>query len=349
MMLIVARLLLLVVCALLGRSNAAAVDIMTQEGKKSGPAFRRSVPNRRQEQAASLRSDGRGGLMEVQEAAAAPLQGSKAKGTVTVKLKPQVDLLPEKLQVGEEMPSSVGPSAAAPVQLVSPLEVVTGGVNGVSSGLHTFAQGLQSPGLVWQASDSAQTGEEGAGEAAATRSEGELMVEAEVSSLTVTLLVVLVYVLAIFGIGFAYTKMKTADMTLADMPKEAISAEQDFSDGLCACASSLPICLTSCLIPCVRWSDTMAQARFESFFKALGIFTSFLVLNSFFSGVGTMAVVALGTVYRVKIRQEYGMLTSVKTHCLDLLSWLCCTPCAIAQEARHVERAESAGLKPKPV
>lgn len=271
-------------------------------------------------------------------------QRQKTPGSVTVSLHPQLDeeVGPRKQEVEDfeasnhdlsEEPEHVSRNNENPLAVAA--RQFSQGVDGFARGAGSFVAAVgtaASSGLVWQQKGEAQVFQQnGAME--------ELLIESRLSSVMVALIICVIYLAVVFAIGFAYVKIKTADSVLNDGMK-SLPAD-DFSDGICACSSSLPIALTACLIPCVRWSDTMQQSGFLQFFQALGIFTCLLLVNTFISGLGTLLIVILGVFYRVKIREASNLPTSPKTHALDFLVWFCCTPCAIAQEARHVERTQS--------
>lgn len=51
---------------------------------------------------------------------------------------------------------------------------------------------------------------------------------------------------------------------------------------------------------------------------------------------GIIPALVFGTIYRGKLREKFAIPGSWLE---DVLTWGCCMPCAIAQEARHVDRA----------
>merc|ERR1719420_76531 len=94
----------------------------------------------------------------------------------------------------------------------------------------------------------------------------------------------------------------------------------------------------ACFCPCIRWSDTTSQLHFLSFYLGLLIWCCLSLFNVLFAGVGFVLVAIMGAYYRSKIRAYFGHPRSCMTGFQDVIAWLCCQPCAIAQEARHVER-----------
>ena len=138
-----------------------------------------------------------------------------------------------------------------------------------------------------------------------------------------------------------------------------------WSDGIFDCFDSASICVISLFLPFLRWSTTVSRLRYLSFPSALMLSTPpfllytvlYVYLNVRYpSTYGTDAVesygaiyfvlltvmivahltfVALGAYYRGKVRREYNVNGNVMEDCC----WhFCCGCCAIAQEARHVDR-----------
>jgi Cys-rich protein (TIGR01571 family) len=123
-----------------------------------------------------------------------------------------------------------------------------------------------------------------------------------------------------------------------------------FSDGLFDCFDAMSICFMSlCCLP-IRWAQTVERLRFMSFTKALvfygfpwlvmiGMQTAYnLTLHWWFIiplVVCNLIQIALGTIYRTKIRERYQIPGS---ECEDCVLHTFCTCCAVAQEARHVDR-----------
>lgn len=138
-----------------------------------------------------------------------------------------------------------------------------------------------------------------------------------------------------------------------------------WSDGIFDCFDSATICLLSLFLPFLRWSTTVSRLRYLSFPAALLLSTPpFLLYTALYvylnvhypSTYGTDVVesysavyfvllavmlaahltfVAIGAYYRGKMRREYGVGGNVVEDCC----WhLCCGCCAVAQEARHVDR-----------
>lgn len=156
--------------------------------------------------------------------------------------------------------------------------------------------------------------------------------------LTIALAAVL-YLLLAMGVGYCYMSYKGPRLESAS----GYLPEDGFSDAICECGQSWSICVWSCCCPCIRWSDTVSQMHFLAFYLGILTWSSLFFCNGLFSGLGFLLIVLVGAWHRGKIRAHFGLPRSCMTGFQDVIAWLCCQPCAIAQEARHVERA--LGLK----
>jgi len=138
-----------------------------------------------------------------------------------------------------------------------------------------------------------------------------------------------------------------------------------WTDSLFDCFDSGVICLLSLFFPCVRWSMTISRAKYLTLPVALLLFALPYVVvqgcytylsiaypdtygtdaNPTYDGVyiALMSVmsfcqvlgVVIGAYYRNKIRKDYQIPGNAVEDCA---MHLCCQCCAIAQEARHVDR-----------
>ena len=124
-----------------------------------------------------------------------------------------------------------------------------------------------------------------------------------------------------------------------------------FSDGIFDCFDGMTICLLSwCLLP-VRWAQTVERVRWQSFGSALLMYglpgLLFIVFETIYeidmrrwwwaipAALCNLACVVMGCTNRGKLRAHYQIPGSEAEDCM---LHLCCTCCAVAQEARHVDR-----------
>jgi Cys-rich protein (TIGR01571 family) len=140
---------------------------------------------------------------------------------------------------------------------------------------------------------------------------------------------------------------------------QAVRLTGSWSDGICDCFSDCESCLLSCCCPCIRWGLTLKRAGLWSFGAAALVYFILRLGTNFVSPemrylVGTDWIVILGVVsficliaisvkYRVAIREKHRIQGNVFEDCL---CHTFCACCAVAQEARHVDR--DLGLLPMP-
>jgi len=149
------------------------------------------------------------------------------------------------------------------------------------------------------------------------------------------LVAALLYAVLIFGVAYCYMQNRGKNVSAST----GYLPEDGFSDAICECSQSWPICMWSCFCPCIRWSDTAAQMQFMSFYLGIALWCFLMLGNSLVSGLGLLLIVLLGAWHRNKTRAAFGLPRTCTTAIQDIIAWSCCQPCAIAQEARHVERA----------
>jgi len=121
-----------------------------------------------------------------------------------------------------------------------------------------------------------------------------------------------------------------------------------FSHGLCdtaeCCGADRCMCFFAWCCPSVRWADTLSEdkAKLLSFWPALLIFA---VLNNLrgvvcyqISAIVGLSLLVAVVYTRQQIRKRYQLEHGTcGTVCFDCLTWCCCSPCAIVQEARQAQ------------
>jgi len=125
-----------------------------------------------------------------------------------------------------------------------------------------------------------------------------------------------------------------------------------WSDGLFDCADSWLICCLVVFCPCIRFGMTVNRALPESgFFKPCGLYLicfgafsvlwwiggAFLSLEYLWipSAIAFVPLICLVAYYRTQLRSKYDILGTI---IWDFFVHWFCLPCALAQEARHVDR-----------
>mmetsp|Transcript_13462 Transcript_13462/g.31920 ORF Transcript_13462/g.31920 Transcript_13462/m.31920 type:complete len:321 (-) Transcript_13462:204-1166(-) len=115
----------------------------------------------------------------------------------------------------------------------------------------------------------------------------------------------------------------------------------EWSSGYWDCCADQQIFWLSCCCPFLRWGDTMGMAGIISFWPATLLWL-FIQASTFLLPLFLLINVALMTYGRQMLRKGFGMkdLGTGQGICGDCMYVSFCTPCAITQEARHVEKAK---------
>lgn len=111
--------------------------------------------------------------------------------------------------------------------------------------------------------------------------------------------------------------------------------------GLFDCLAEPRICCLTCCCSGIRWADNMRQANFAAFWPALIFYTFLQSAANVSSYLGGLWIVWLFTVVymRMRIKMRFNIGIGCTGCITDTLSYMCCTVCAITQEARQLELA----------
>lgn len=119
------------------------------------------------------------------------------------------------------------------------------------------------------------------------------------------------------------------------LPLDATSV--GWSTGVCDCMRGrFSTNFMACCCPAVLWAETVSDAGLQSFWKAYAMYT----LGALVSLLPCASPIdaALATWDRHELREKLGMpAANTWTFLSDCLCYCCCSPCMLAQEARHVE------------
>jgi len=133
---------------------------------------------------------------------------------------------------------------------------------------------------------------------------------------------------------------------------QAVSSrpEQDFNDwtsGPFDFVADWSVCCWSCWCPCIRWADNMDMLGILSFWVGLLVFCGLVLLGTVPGGLLFWLVASLLWMsFRQQLRVKFDMeQNNLRTFAGDCLLYCCCWPCAISQEARHIEEACRAAHK----
>lgn len=99
------------------------------------------------------------------------------------------------------------------------------------------------------------------------------------------------------------------------------------------------ICCFAFCCSAIRWGDTMQNPKvaFLAFVPAVSLFSLLVGLSSLSFGVTGIFLIILLVSGRQRVRNRFGIQSGASTLCTDCCLYMCCTPCAIAQEARQAE------------
>lgn len=98
------------------------------------------------------------------------------------------------------------------------------------------------------------------------------------------------------------------------------------------------LCLFTCCCGAVRWAETISMSGLMSFFSALMLFVVLTFIGSF--SYSWIIFVGVLTYFRQRLRIEYDLpFGDPLTIAEDCCTYCWCSPCALTQEAIHVELA----------
>ncbi|CAD7930278.1 unnamed protein product [Amoebophrya sp. A25] len=159
-----------------------------------------------------------------------------------------------------------------------------------------------------------------------------------VSLYTALAYLVLVSVLTMFYLA---SNQHAEDMDF--LPRDGLS------DEIYDCCDHPNVCLASFCCPFARWADTMGQVGLLHFSVGLSMWIAATMIDLFyFFPLGLIILSVVGGIHRLRLRMAHKLggggwsgFRLTRQLILDIFTWFCCMPCAIAQEARHVERSKS--------
>lgn len=128
-------------------------------------------------------------------------------------------------------------------------------------------------------------------------------------------------------------------------PEVADADLKHFSSSPFGCLEDMRSCLWTFVCPCITWADNVSTLDLMGFWSALGMMTVMMVAYSLTGYVILMALSAMvWTHFRQRMRQMFDMEGQYECayYSFDCLLYFACMPCAIAQEARHLELAKRA-------
>jgi len=157
----------------------------------------------------------------------------------------------------------------------------------------------------------------------------------------------LFWILIVAVIAYFYRGQEV--LVAADSAKTD-SGFDDWKVSFCGCLETPGICFLSFCCPGIRWAETLSFVPgLLTFWPAFFIFMIFMnPQNPFWQLFGPLVLLlaaVIGTYYRQQLRNKFGMEAGGLSWVTDCLLFFCCSCCAIAQEARHVDEAMKSGHK----
>jgi Cys-rich protein (TIGR01571 family) len=112
---------------------------------------------------------------------------------------------------------------------------------------------------------------------------------------------------------------------------------EDWGFHILGCFTDPKLCILGCCCPCAMWADTLGRKGLLSYWPAFAIFLILVGLTTYTHGASLVIMAAVGIYFRQRLRQRYQIRNEGSmTVALDILSWCCCSTCAIIQEAREI-------------
>lgn len=153
---------------------------------------------------------------------------------------------------------------------------------------------------------------------------------------------VFIWSVAIAFTGFLYQRIKVWP---------SVDSEREYTDfskwtsGPFDCTQDPKICLWSFLCPCIRFADNVSMLGIMQYWLALALMSCVWLLNGISGGMLIWCCSAFAwMLLRQKFRAKFDMEGQHEFSYMlgDYILYILCVPCAISQEARHIELAAKA-------
>lgn len=105
------------------------------------------------------------------------------------------------------------------------------------------------------------------------------------------------------------------------------------------------ICGMSLCCPAIQWADTVSNEKVNSmgFWQALALVLVLGSLSCISFGITILIMLCVAVICRQQLRKIFGHSPWSASSCVtDFFTYACCTCCAIAQEAREVDKVRRA-------
>jgi len=162
----------------------------------------------------------------------------------------------------------------------------------------------------------------------------------------------IVYIVALLLAAFLYSRVR---LKMHFPQDKSANNGTGFTYGLLSCHKDWKLAVLSFCCPPLRWADTMDKANDTGgllrYWQGIAILVTLWALYMFVAGVClypftasifVFGILLLEVEMRQRLRRRYDISAgSLKTYAEDCLAWICCSCCAMVQEARQVEAMRS--------
>jgi Cys-rich protein (TIGR01571 family) len=134
------------------------------------------------------------------------------------------------------------------------------------------------------------------------------------------------------------TDQRQAHADVVPMPSQPPQA-LDFHHGAFGCLEDINVCCHAFCCASVRAADTHKAMGTGEFWTVIFQWIVASVIGQILGGIGLMICGMVFAAVMAKKRQKLKARLGIAAgnSCVDFMFWWCCSPCAIAQEARHVD------------
>jgi len=144
-----------------------------------------------------------------------------------------------------------------------------------------------------------------------------------------------------FLVGVAYWHVSLKDRPRNLLPIPVDKADHFPNSSIFACHQDCFGFLFTMCCPWIRWAATMHLSGQGSFYLFLLLFAA-VTLGGFVTlGLSLIASTVIGVIYRQRLRALYSPGNQHSHSMTETFMYCCCLPCAVAQEARHVDHVSA--------
>lgn len=148
----------------------------------------------------------------------------------------------------------------------------------------------------------------------------------------------LIWLAVAVGAAYFYHSHKQWPHASSDI---SVDFSSGFTSSLFGCFDNMSVCCLTLWCPCIQWAENVSMLQLLGFWVAFWMFIGWMALDHVTGGLVIWMFFAIFlTFFRQQIRDKFDMEKgSHQSMAWDFVSYCCCAPCAICQEARHIELA----------